>query len=273
MPSAQFEIAGLSEAVEGLWVRRSAGRSVWNRVKLPRRYKEVMVSNDPFTARYRVAASADRDERFARLLLNDVFVGWLLDRAPQEEGLLPIGTSFELWRGVVFIRGPRDAFRSLEKLSAFAAAAAQIADCVQRVVNVLQQSQPTAAVDGDAEGSVAPTPAPVAQPAAAGPGSIDRSVYGAVGDKIEAGLRALGAWEGPAPEGPVLGAFGGPDRSFTQWVQYDLLPRLREVAASREDPPETSMVGTRALRELDGLPDADPLIDALLELDRLVEGP
>ena len=57
----------------------------------------------------------------------------------------------------------------------------------------------------------------------------------------------------PAPEGPAQGAFGWPDRSFTQWLQYDLLPRLREVAAGREDPPEDSMVGTKALREFDGL--------------------
>ncbi len=59
-PSAQFEIAGLSEAVDGLWVRRSGG-SIWTRVKLPRGYKEMLFSNEAFMARYRVAASADRD--------------------------------------------------------------------------------------------------------------------------------------------------------------------------------------------------------------------
>lgn len=31
------------------------------------------------------------------------------------------------------------------------------------------------------------------------------------------------------------------------------------------------LAGTRALRELDGVEGADPLIDALLDLDRLVE--
>jgi hypothetical protein len=251
MPSAQFEIGGLSEAVEGLWVRRS-GRTVWTRVKLPRHYREIMFANEAFMSRYRVAASADRDERFGRLLLSEVFVGWLLERAPQEEGFLAIGTSFELWRGVVFIRGPRDAFQDLEKLAAFAAAAAQIADCVRTVVNALQQGSP-------------PPPGP------AGAKPVDRAMYGAVADSIETGLRALGAWGEPTAEGSPQGAFGAPERSFTQWVQYDLLPRLREVAAGREEPPEQSMAGTRALRELDGVQGADPLIDALLDLDRLVE--
>lgn len=275
-PSAQFEIAGLSEAVEGLWVRRS-GVSIWTRVMLPRGYKEMRFSNEAFMARYRVAVSADRDGRFARLLLSDVLVGWLLERAPQEEGFQAIGTSFELWRGVVFVRGPLDAFKSLEKLAGFAAAAAQIADCVQTVVSALRQVSPPApaALDGSAEASrTAATPSPAAvQLPAAGSRSLDRRAYGAVADKIEAELRAFGAWEGSAPEGLAQGAFGWPGRSFTQWLQYDLLPRLRGVAAGREDPPQDSMVGTRALREFDGFQDAAPLIDALLELDRLVDEP
>ncbi len=273
MPAAQFEIAGLSDAVEGLWVRRS-GRGFWTRAKLPRRYTEVTLANEALMSRYRVAARADRDERFARLLLGDTFAGWLLERAPQEEGFLSIGTSFELWRGVVFIRGPRDAFQSLEKLTVFAAAAAQIADCVRTVVNALQQdpSRPSP-LDGDAEAHVKLVPqVPRAGSPASESKSIDRAAYGVVADKIEAELRTFGAWELPAPDGPVRGAFGAPDRSFAQWLHYDLLPRLREIAAGRADPPDESMAGSKALREFDGLHDADPLIDVLLELDRLVEG-
>jgi hypothetical protein len=64
-----------------------------------------------------------------------------------------------------------------------------------------------------------------------------------------------------------------PDRSFTQWVRYDLLPRVREVADGRGDPPDESMVATQALRELDGTPNRDRVIDALLELDRLLAPP
>ena len=106
-----------------------------------------------------------------------MFVGWLLERAPQEEGFLSIGTSFELWRGVVFVRGPLDAFQSLEKLAAFAAAAAQIADCVQTVVNALQQvSPPRHALDGDAEAPAAATASrPWCSPPAAGSRSLDRA--------------------------------------------------------------------------------------------------
>jgi hypothetical protein len=142
VPGAQFEAAGLDDFVEWLWVRRS-GRSMWTRVKLPRHLAEVMLESDPLMARYRIAVrDTARDGRFARLLFDDVFAGWLLERAPQEKGVSPIGTSFEIWRGTVFVVGPRDSFQTLEKLTAFAAAAAQIADCVQTVVNALQQNSP-----------------------------------------------------------------------------------------------------------------------------------
>ena len=99
-----------------------------------------------------------------------------------------------------------------------------------------------------------------------------RKSYGELADRLEAELRRLGAWDAPAPAGPATSAFGTLDRSFTQWVRYDLLPRLRDVAAGRADPPAESMVGAYAVRELDGVDEADKLIEVLLELDRLVEG-
>jgi hypothetical protein len=101
--------------------------------------------------------------------------------------------------------------------------------------------------------------------------SLDRGAYASIAHRIEVELRALGAWDGPAPDGPAEGAFGAVNRSFTQWIRYDLIPRLRAVAAGSEDPPATSMVGTKAIREFDGWDVADPLIDVLLELDRLAE--
>jgi hypothetical protein len=64
LPSAQYEVSGLGDVIEGLWVRKS-GRSVWTRVALPRGYSELMVPSEAFTGRYRVAISCDRDEDFA----------------------------------------------------------------------------------------------------------------------------------------------------------------------------------------------------------------
>ena len=93
--------------------------------------------------------------------------------------------------------------------------------------------------------------------------------YGTIADRIEAELRAIDAWDGAPPPGPARSAFGIGDRSFTQWLRYDLLPRLRAVAAGREHPPSTSMVGAKAVREFDGFDAADRLIDVLLELDQL----
>ena len=251
VPGAQFEIAGLGDCVEWLWARRS-GRSLWTRVKLPRQLTEVMLESEPLMARYRIAArDIARDGRFARLLFDEVFAGWLLERAPQEEGVSPIGTSFEIWRGTVSVVGPRESFQAVEKLTAFAAAAAQIADRVRTVVTALQPGSPPGGADDAVGGTDSDPLAPSSASeqasvslSAAGQRSVDRARYGNVADEIEAGLRACGAWDGAVPDGPAQGAFGAPDRSFTQWLRYDLLPRLREVAEGRADPPNDSMVGT-----------------------------
>ena len=99
----------------------------------------------------------------------------------------------------------------------------------------------------------------------------DRAAYGAIADRLASSLRAMGAWSAPEdePETP-LGAFGAPNLSFSQWVQFTLLPRVRAIADGGAEPPEESNAGARAVREYDGYDAADPLVDALLDLDRLV---
>ena len=99
----------------------------------------------------------------------------------------------------------------------------------------------------------------------------DSAAYAAIADRLESGLRVMGAWSAPdvEPEAPE-GAFGAPNLSFSQWVQFTLLPRVRAIADGRAEPPAESDAGTRAVREYDGYDDAEPLVDALLELDRLV---
>jgi uncharacterized protein YqcC (DUF446 family) len=100
---------------------------------------------------------------------------------------------------------------------------------------------------------------------------IDRAAYGAVGDRIEQALRDLGWWR-PAEDdpGPPQGAFGGPYQSASEWIQFSLLPRVRAIADGSAEPPEHSDAGVMAIREFDGYDAADPLVVAVLDLDRIV---
>ena len=100
---------------------------------------------------------------------------------------------------------------------------------------------------------------------------MDRDAYAAVADRVESALRAIGAWtasdeEAARSEGP----FGAPNLSFSQWVQFTLLPRLRAIADGSGEPPAQSNAGAQAVREYDGYDEADPLVFALLDLDKLV---
>jgi uncharacterized protein YqcC (DUF446 family) len=100
---------------------------------------------------------------------------------------------------------------------------------------------------------------------------IDRSAYGAIGDRIEKELRAVGAWTASEEDpGPPEGAFGAPNLSFSQWVQFTLLPRVRAIADGEAEPPAESNAGAMAVREYDGYDAADPVVFALLDLDELV---
>lgn len=101
--------------------------------------------------------------------------------------------------------------------------------------------------------------------------AIDRAAYGAVGDRIEHELRALGAWRPSEDDpGPPQGAFGAPYQSATGWIQFSLLPRVRAIADGSAEPPDHSDAGVMAIREFDGYDAADPLVIAVLELDKLV---
>jgi uncharacterized protein YqcC (DUF446 family) len=95
---------------------------------------------------------------------------------------------------------------------------------------------------------------------------------GDLADAIEAGLRRAGGWFEPPPsEAQVLagGAFGTASVPFEAWIQVVLLNRLRQVARGEMDLPSSSSVGAHAVREWDGAPDRDELIDLLIEVDHL----
>jgi hypothetical protein len=134
LSSAQYEFSGLGAVIDGLWVHKS-GRSLWTRVALPQGYTELMLASETFNAHYRVAIASDRDEEAARRLLSADFQAWLTDRALQGGRFSSVETSFEIWRGVLFILGPIDAFNSPDKLDTFARAAARIATGVAALAN------------------------------------------------------------------------------------------------------------------------------------------
>lgn len=124
-------------------------------------------------------------------------------------------------------------------------------------------------------------PVPAAPLAAADPTTVpapiseaagrDVSAYGRIAGRIEVELRRLGWWSASPPAEAPAGPFGEANATFTQWLQFVLCPRLREVAAGTAPAPQTSNVSTKAVREFDGQPETDTLIDVLSDLDHLVD--
>jgi len=94
--------------------------------------------------------------------------------------------------------------------------------------------------------------------------------------QIEDELRRLAWWDDqplPADRFVDMGPFGGRTMAFSQWLQFVFLPAASEAAAGRRDWPNSSDVGTYAVREFDGVTEADPLIALLGEFDALADGP
>ncbi len=94
-----------------------------------------------------------------------------------------------------------------------------------------------------------------------------------IGD-IERTMRALGMWQGeplsPA-EQEIRGAFGSGSMAFSQWLQFVFVPRVHAIIDAREAFPDVGAVLAQAVREFDGYAAADPLIERIWELHRLVD--
>ena len=91
-------------------------------------------------------------------------------------------------------------------------------------------------------------------------------------DAIEAELKALGRWsnERPAEEKFVdMGAFGMRTLAPEQWLQFVLVPRIREIVSSGGEFPKDSAVATWAVRNFDGDDEAGKLLTLLNDLDDL----
>lgn len=92
--------------------------------------------------------------------------------------------------------------------------------------------------------------------------------------RIEHELRNLAVWQAEPPPAAAFEsreAFFSDTMSFYQWLQFVLLPRVREIVAEQGEFPDESSVGTYAVRELDGMDAAEGLILALCEFDEFIE--
>jgi uncharacterized protein YqcC (DUF446 family) len=90
---------------------------------------------------------------------------------------------------------------------------------------------------------------------------------------LERALVDAGLWEVDEPTVEDMadaGAFGSGTMTFGQWLRWVLVPRAHQ-ALDAGVLPESSNVAAYAVRELDGAPYGDRLIDALASLDAAVE--
>jgi uncharacterized protein YqcC (DUF446 family) len=94
-------------------------------------------------------------------------------------------------------------------------------------------------------------------------------------DVIEAELRRIGRWSEHRPPDAAfvdMGAFGMKTLSPEQWLQFVLVPNVRDIIVQRGAFPRSSAVSVWAFRNFDGDPDADQLLGLLGEFDALFEG-
>jgi uncharacterized protein YqcC (DUF446 family) len=93
-------------------------------------------------------------------------------------------------------------------------------------------------------------------------------------DGIEEEMKRIGYWDEaplPARAYDFHKAFGQDTMTFTQWLQFVLIPRVHQVVQQQSEFPRSSMVGAQAIREFDGDDRADQLVRMLNEFDRLME--
>jgi uncharacterized protein YqcC (DUF446 family) len=93
-------------------------------------------------------------------------------------------------------------------------------------------------------------------------------------DEIEAELKRLGWWQEERPPEKMFDfkmAFGMDTMPFSSWLQFILIPRVKDIIESRGEFPKSSYLGTHAIREYDGVYEADDLISMLATFDKLIE--
>jgi uncharacterized protein YqcC (DUF446 family) len=91
--------------------------------------------------------------------------------------------------------------------------------------------------------------------------------------EIEKELRRSGRWSNEplaAEKLKDMGAFGENTMCFEEWLQFILVPRIREIVRTKDSFPTGSMIASYAIRVLDGDPESATLHELLYELDRIV---
>jgi uncharacterized protein YqcC (DUF446 family) len=94
--------------------------------------------------------------------------------------------------------------------------------------------------------------------------------------EIEAELKGLGWWQEERPPEEAFNftmAFAMDTMAFPQWLQFVFIPRVNELIEARGSFPASSMVGAHAVREFDGVYEADRLVGLLTAFDDFIEGP
>ena len=91
-------------------------------------------------------------------------------------------------------------------------------------------------------------------------------------DAIEAEIKSIGYWQDD-PLRPeqynFQQAFGLDTMAFSQWLQFIFIPRVNSIIIEHERFPKSSSVGAQAVREFDGVTEADHLISLLSEFDAM----
>ncbi len=88
--------------------------------------------------------------------------------------------------------------------------------------------------------------------------------------EIEAEMHRIGLWQAEPlqPEQYQFSkAFAMDTMTFSQWLQFIFIPRVRDRAASGIFP-STSQVSIQAIREFEGVPEASHLVTLLSKFDK-----
>ena len=89
---------------------------------------------------------------------------------------------------------------------------------------------------------------------------------------IETEMKRIGYWsdEPLPPEAyDFHQAFAMDTMAFPQWLQFVLVPRVKQIVADEGEFPASSMVAVQAIREFDGDDKAEHLVELLGEFDAL----
>jgi uncharacterized protein YqcC (DUF446 family) len=89
---------------------------------------------------------------------------------------------------------------------------------------------------------------------------------------LETEMNRIGYWSAePLPDSAYdfREAFAMDTMAFGQWLQFIFVPRVKAIVEQHGAFPASSQVGTQAVREFDGSPQAARLVSLLCEFDGL----